>query len=205
MIKQIPLLLVLVGIVVIIIGFNLVTTYGLSFYTGIALFFGIAMIVSGINHGSNAATNVIYSGTMSAAVEGAMENIPSIGFSLDDFDHDADFEPTKHFAKLIMKKALSNDFPISTCLNVNVPKLPLKTLKGVKICRQAMAFWEDRFDERKDPLGKKYYWLTGEFKDQEGADDTDMSAIKNGFVSVVPVQFDMTAHHAIPQLKKWKL
>jgi|TARA_B110001469_G_scaffold127859_1_gene151272 5'-nucleotidase len=163
------------------------------------------LIVSGINHGSNAATNVIYSGTMSAAVEGAMENIPSIGFSLDDFDHDADFEPTKHFAKLIMKKALSNDFPISTCLNVNVPKLPLKTLKGVKICRQAMAFWEDRFDERKDPLGKKYYWLTGEFKDQEGADDTDMSAIKNGFVSVVPVQFDMTAHHAIPQLKKWKL
>ena len=163
------------------------------------------LVVSGINHGSNAATNVIYSGTMSAAVEGAMENIPSIGFSLDDFDHDADFEPTKHFAKLIMKKALSNDFPISTWLTVNVPKLTLKALKGVKICRQAMAFWEDRFDERKDPLGKKYYWLTGEFKDQEGADDTDMSAIKNGFVSVVPVQFDMTAHHAIPQLNKWKL
>lgn len=163
------------------------------------------LIVSGINHGSNAATNVIYSGTMSAAVEGAMEDIPSIGFSLDDFSHEANFEPTQHFAKIIMEKALKNEFPANICLNVNVPKLPLDKLKGMKVCRQASAFWEDRFDERLDPLGKKYYWLTGEFKDQEQADDTDMAALKNGFVSVVPVQFDMTAHHAISQINKWKL
>lgn len=163
------------------------------------------LVVSGINHGSNAASNVIYSGTMSAAVEGSIENIPSIGFSLDDFDHDADFKPTQHFAKLIIEKALDKEFPSNVCLNVNVPKLPLKELKGMKVCRQAMAFWEDRFDERKDPLGKKYYWLTGKFKDQEQADDTDMAALRKGYVSIVPVQFDMTAHHAISQLNKWKL
>lgn len=163
------------------------------------------LIISGINHGSNAATNVIYSGTMSAAVEGAMENIPSIGFSLDDFDHEADFEPTQHYAKLIIDKALSNEFPTNVCLNVNVPKLPISKLKGMRVCRQANAFWEDRFDERIDPIGKKYYWLTGEFKDQEQAEDTDMAALKNGYVSIVPVQFDMTAHHAISQINKWKL
>ncbi|MEN8839405.1 MAG: 5'/3'-nucleotidase SurE [Flavobacteriales bacterium] len=163
------------------------------------------LIISGINHGSNAATNVIYSGTMSAAVEGSMENIPSIGFSLDDFSHEADFEPTQHFARIIIEKALKSDFPNNVCLNVNVPKLSLNELKGIKICRQAMAFWEDRFDEREDPLGKKYYWLTGKFKDQEGADDTDMAALKNGYVSVVPVQFDMTAHHTISRLNQWKM
>ncbi len=163
------------------------------------------LIVSGINHGSNAATNVIYSGTMSAAVEGSMENIPSVGFSLDDFSHEADFEPTQYFARKIMEKALNSDFPSQICLNVNIPKLPLSKLKGIKVCRQAMAFWEDRFDEREDPLGKKYYWLTGKFKDQEEAKDTDMDALKNGYVSVVPVQFDMTAHHTINELNKWNL
>ena len=163
------------------------------------------LIISGINHGSNAATNVIYSGTMSAAVEGAMENIPSIGFSLDDFGHEADFEPTQHYAEKLIIKALKNDFPNNVCLNVNVPKLPLKELKGMKVCRQANAFWEDRFDERKDPLGKKYYWLTGEFKDQEQADDTDMAALNEGYISIVPTQFDMTAHNAISEINKWKL
>ena len=163
------------------------------------------IILSGINHGSNAATNVIYSGTMSAAVEGAMENIPSIGFSLDDFAHEADFNPTQYYAEKLIKKALDNHFPNNVCLNVNVPKLSLKKLKGMKVCRQASAFWEDRFDERKDPLGKKYYWLTGEFKDQEQADDTDMAALRKGYVAIVPVQFDMTAHHAISQINKWKL
>ena len=163
------------------------------------------LIVSGINHGSNAATNVIYSGTMSAAVEGAMENIPSIGFSLDDFQHEADFRPTQHFARIIMKKALANEFPPDICLNVNVPKLPLNEIKGMKVCRQANAFWEDRFEERLDPLGEKYYWLTGEFKDQEQAEDTDMAALKNGYISIVPTQFDMTAHHAISQINKWEL
>ncbi len=163
------------------------------------------LVISGINHGSNAGSNVIYSGTMSAAVEGAIENIPSIGFSLDDFAHDANFLPAQHFARVIIQKALASDFPDSICLNVNIPNLPLEKLQGIKVCRQAMAFWEDRFDEREDPLGKKYYWLTGKFRDQEGAEDTDMAALKKGYVSVVPVQFDMTAHHAISRLNQWKM
>jgi 5'-nucleotidase len=163
------------------------------------------LIISGINHGSNAATNVIYSGTMSAAVEGAIENIPSIGFSLLDHSINANFEPSKKFISAIIKKALAKNFPFSTCLNVNIPKLPENEIKGIKICRQATAFWEDRFEERKDPLGKSYYWLTGEFGNHDGGADTDMSALDEGYISVVPTQFDMTAHHAIAELNGWGL
>ena len=163
------------------------------------------LIVSGINHGSNASTNVLYSGTMSAAVEGALEGVPSIGFSLLDYDVDADFEPSMHFVKKIVKEALENKMEKGICLNVNIPKLPLSKIKGVKICRQARAFWDDTFDERTDPLGKKYYWLTGEFHDHDKAEDTDMSALENNYVSIVPTQFDMTAHHAINHLNEWKL
>ena len=91
------------------------------------------------------------------------------------------------------------------CLNVNIPKLPLSAIKGVKVCRQARAFWDDTFDERTDPLGKQYYWLAGEFHDQDNGKDTDMFALENNYVSIVPTQFDMTAYHAIDQLNKWKL
>ena len=163
------------------------------------------LIVSGINHGSNASTNVLYSGTMSAAVEGALEGVPSIGFSLLDYDVDADFEPSMHFVKKIVKEALEKKMEKGICLNVNIPKLPLSKIKGVKICRQARAFWDDTFEERTDPLGKKYYWLTGEFYDHDKGEDTDMSALENNYVSIVPTQFDMTAHHAIDHLNEWKL
>jgi len=163
------------------------------------------LIVSGINHGSNVSTNVLYSGTMSAAVEGALEGIPSIGFSLLDYDMDADFEPSMHFVKKIVKEALDKKMEKGICLNVNVPKLPLSEIKGVKVCRQARAFWDDTFDERTDPLGKKYYWLTGEFHDHDNGTDTDMSALDNNYVSIVPTQFDMTAHHAISHLNQWEL
>lgn len=163
------------------------------------------LIVSGINHGSNAATNVLYSGTMSAAVEGALEGIPSVGFSLLDHDMDANFEPAMHFVKKIVKEALDKKMEKGICLNVNVPKLPLSEIKGTKVCRQARAFWDDTFDERIDPLGKQYYWLAGEFHDHDNGTDTDMSALDNNYVSIVPVQFDMTAHHAISHLNKWEL
>ena len=163
------------------------------------------LIVSGINHGSNVATNVLYSGTMSAAVEGALEGIPSIGFSLMDYDMDADFEPSMHFVKKIVKEALDKKMEKGICLNVNIPKLPLSEIKGVKVCRQARAFWDDTFDERTDPLGKQYYWLAGEFHDQDNGKDTDMFALDNNYVSIVPTQFDMTAYNAINQLNKWKL
>jgi len=161
------------------------------------------LIVSGINHGSNAASNVIYSGTMSAAVEGAIENIPSIGFSLLDFNHDADFEPAKKYVKILIEKALYNNFPENTCLNVNIPKRKENEIKGIKIGRQAAAFWDDRFEERLDPLGKKYYWLAGDFKNYDKGQDTDMHALENDYVSVVPTQFDMTAHSVISEVMSW--
>jgi 5'-nucleotidase len=163
------------------------------------------LIISGINHGENTSTNVLYSGTMSAAVEGAMENIPSIGFSLADFDSNADFSGAQRIARKIIENALKPDFPQHVCLNVNVPKLPAEAIKGIQICHQAHAFWEDRFDKRLDQFGKPYFWLTGEFVHEDSDDGTDLSAMKAGYVSVVPTQFDMTAYATIETLKKWEL
>jgi len=163
------------------------------------------LIISGINHGENTSTNVLYSGTMSAAVEGAMEAIPSIGFSLADFDSDADFKASSIIASKIIKKVLSIDFPSNICLNVNIPKLPFEEIKGIKICKQANAFWNDRFEKRTDQFGNNYYWLTGDFCERVQDRDTDLYAIRNGYVSVVPTHFDMTAHHLIKEVKNWKL
>lgn len=158
------------------------------------------LLVSGINHGSNSSINVIYSGTMSAAVEGAIENIPSIGFSILDFSFDADFVPSEKQILSICRKVLKNGLPKGLCLNVNIPKV--NKIKGVKVCRQALASWDDEYFERKDPHHKSYFWLTGEFINNDNGKDTDEWALKNGYVSVVPVLYDFTAHYAIPQLKK---
>ena len=159
------------------------------------------LCVSGINHGLNNSINVIYSGTMSAAVEGAIEKIPSIGFSLDDFAQDADFSHCKPFIKTIALQVLSHGLPEATLLNVNFPKGA--AIKGIKICRQANAKWAEEFDERIDPYRRPYYWLTGVFENYDKGEDTDVWALDHGFVSVVPVQFDLTAHHAIPILNGW--
>jgi len=161
------------------------------------------LLVSGINHGSNASTNVLYSGTMSAAIEGAIEGIPSIGFSLLDHDADADFDAASEYAHTIAKGVLANKLQSGVCLNVNIPKGKKSELKGMKICRQGRAFWEDSFDKRKDPSGGDYYWLTGKFEATDKGEDTDMWALEHKFVSVVPTQFDMTAHHLISQLNEW--
>ena len=163
------------------------------------------LCVSGINHGSNSSINVIYSGTMSAAVEGALEGIPSVGFSLLDYSHDADFSASKEVVKSIVEKVLEEGLPKGSCLNVNIPKLPYTDIKGYKICRQADAKWLEDFDERKDPMGRTYYWLTGSFQNFDKGNDTDEWALANGYVSVVPVKFDITAHETIPFLKKWEL
>ncbi|RZL18490.1 MAG: 5'/3'-nucleotidase SurE [Pedobacter sp.] len=159
------------------------------------------LCVSGINHGLNNSINVLYSGTMSAAVEGAIEKIPSIGFSLDDFAADADFSFTKKYIKNICEQVLANGLPEGILLNVNFPKGD--GLKGIKICRQANAKWMEEFDERKDPYNRPYYWLTGVFQNFDKGEDTDVWALENGYVSVVPVQFDLTAHHAIQMLNSW--
>ena len=163
------------------------------------------LCVSGINHGSNSSINVIYSGTMSAAVEAGTMGIPSIGFSLLDYSLDANFEPVKPFVKKLALECLENGLPKGVVLNVNFPKLAEKEIKGVKVCRQAKAHWIENFEERRNPLGRRYYWLTGEFINEDKGEDTDEWALKNGFVSVVPVQFDLTAHHAIQDINSWNL
>ncbi len=161
------------------------------------------LCVSGINHGSNSSINVIYSGTMSAAVEAGIEGIPAIGFSLLDYDWNADFESTKSFVRKITIEVLENNLPDGVVLNVNFPKMKEKDIKGIKICRQAKAIWMEKFDKRQTPQGKDYYWLSGEFVNQDKGEDTDEWALANGYISVVPVQFDLTAHHSIQKLTNW--
>lgn len=163
------------------------------------------LCLSGINHGSNSSINVIYSGTMSAAVEAGIEGIPAIGFSLCDFSWNADFEPTKKYIKKIISSVLENNLPKGIVLNVNFPKLPSSEIKGIKVCRQANAMWVERFDKRQTPYGRDYYWLTGEFVNKDKGEDTDEWALANGYVSLVPVQFDLTAHHAIQTLNSWNI
>ena len=160
--------------------------------------------VSGINHGSNSSINVIYSGTMSAAIEASIEGIPAIGFSLLDYRWGADFEPLKKYVEIITKTALKNGIPEGNALNVNFPKVESDKIKGIKICRQAKAFWIEKFDKRTNPQGKEYYWLTGEFIDEDKNIDTDEWALKNKYISVVPVKFDLTDHKNINKLKSWK-
>lgn len=161
------------------------------------------LCVSGINHGSNSSINVIYSGTMSAAVEAGIEGIPAIGFSLLDVSWNADFSQGEDFIKQITWNVLRNGLPKGTILNVNIPNLPKSEIKGIKICRQAKARWIEEFDKRTNPQGRNYYWLTGKFVNEDKGEDTDEWALENGYISVVPVQYDLTAYHAISQLNMW--
>ena len=161
------------------------------------------LCVSGINHGSNSSINVIYSGTMSAAIEAGIEGLPAIGFSLLDYRWNADFEQSKNFISMITLNALNNGIPKGVVLNVNIPSVRKSDIKGVKICRQAMAYWIEEFDKRKNPLGQEYYWLTGKFINEDLGEDTDEWALNNNFISIVPVKFDLTAHHAIKGLNQW--
>ena len=162
--------------------------------------------LSGINHGANHSINVIYSGTMSAAMEASIESIPSIGFSLLDYSYEADFAPARHWIKKIVGSLLQKKLDKHLLLNVNIPAVGLDKIKGIKICKQAYAKYEEDFEERKDPHGKKYYWLTGEFINFDKAKDTDVLALKNNYISVVPVQFDLTNYTLKAQLEKnWQL
>ncbi|MDT0553206.1 5'/3'-nucleotidase SurE [Urechidicola vernalis] len=162
------------------------------------------LCVSGINHGSNSSVNVIYSGTMSAAVEAGVEGIPAIGFSLCDYSLDANFEHLDEEILSITKNVLENGIPEGVVLNVNFPKTENK-FKGIKICRQAKGNWEETFDKRESPTGKEYYWLSGKFVNHDKGEDTDEWALENDYVSIVPVQYDLTAYHAIQNLNSWDL
>ncbi len=155
--------------------------------------------LSGINHGSNASINVIYSGTMSAAMEAAVEGIPSAGFSLQDFNFDADFSVARKVARSVTKKMLMEQVPDQFLLNVNIPKVSDADFKGIKICRQADARWTENFDRRKDPRGRDYYWMTGKFVNKDRGKDTDIAALSENYASVVPVRVDFTDE----SLKEW--
>ena len=163
------------------------------------------LCVSGINHGSNSSINIIYSGTMSAAVEAGTQGIPAIGFSLLDYSLDADFSHSKEFIKRIVSECLKNGMPEGVVLNVNIPKISNSKLKGIKICRQANGVWEEKFDKRTNPLGRDYYWLSGKFVNNDKGEDTDEWALENEYVSITPTQFDLTAHHAIKNINHWNL
>jgi 5'-nucleotidase len=163
------------------------------------------MIISGINHGSNSSASIVYSGTMAAAIEGCINGIQSMGLSLLDYSPDADFSGIVKYTENIIKQALEKGIPQGTCLNVNFPVNHSGEIKGVKICRQTKGMWVEEFDQRTDPQKRTYFWLTGNFINQEPeAEDTDEWALHNNYISIVPVQPDFTSYKALPHLKKWK-
>jgi 5'-nucleotidase len=159
-------------------------------------------VVSGINHGANSSISVIYSGTMGAAIEGGLHGVPSIGFSLDDFSPDADFTKAKIIVARIFQSVLDNGLEPFICLNVNIPK---GKPKGIMVCRQTHGKWVEEFESRVDPHGREYHWLSGYFKNfEENSTETDIYALKNNFVSIVPVRVDMTCYKTLEELKRWK-
>lgn len=158
--------------------------------------------LSGINHGANHSINVIYSGTMSAAIEASIENIPAAGISLLDLSIEADFTGARKYARMIVEKMLSKKSVDHFCLNVNIPKGDANLIKGVKVCKQAYAKYDEDFKERKDPSGKKYYWLTGTFQNFDRGKDTDVWALENNYVSIVPVQYDLTNYVIKKKIEK---
>ncbi|MBN3584594.1 5'/3'-nucleotidase SurE [Algoriphagus aestuarii] len=160
------------------------------------------LVVSGINHGSNTSISVLYSGTMSAAIEGALEGLPSIGFSLCDYSSNADFSHVEEWVEKIVLQVLKNGITKGIALNVNFPPKRNEKIKGIKICRQAEAKWQEEFDERVDPNGRNYFWMAGNFVNFDKGEDNDEWAIANNYISIVPCQYDLTAHHAISQMNK---
>jgi len=173
--------------------------------TGVLLDTAPDLILSGINHGANTSVSTIYSGTLSAAREGAIQEIPSIGFSLCNFQHDADMSTAKKIARIIIREALQRKMPAGQCLNVNIPDLPFDQIKGIRITRQAKGRWTEDFDARVDPFGRKYYWMTGEFVLTDTQNGTDIHAIEAGYVSVTPINRDMTRHQDLDTLASWEL
>ncbi|MEM9836345.1 MAG: 5'/3'-nucleotidase SurE [Bacteroidota bacterium] len=160
------------------------------------------LCVSGINHGSNAAINILYSGTVSAAMEAAIEGVPSIGFSFLNYRHDADFSVCRPVVNRIMQHVLEHGMEVGSLYNVNIPDLPLAELKGIKVCRQAQARWVEEYVKQQDPRGREYYWLSGRFVNEDERPDTDASALLAGYVSVVPSTHDLTNVAAFTALKQ---
>lgn len=162
------------------------------------------LVLSGINHGANTNMSVIYSGTMGAASEGAICGIPSIGFSVISHDTKADMSAAAKYCRQIISDMLKNNSRKDICLNVNVPSIPMDQIKGIRLCRGAMGYWQESFEKQVNSRGLEYYWLTGEFIDSHPErEDTDEWAIRNGYVSVVPISVDMTDYKQIENMKSW--
>ncbi len=162
------------------------------------------IVVSGINAGANVGRNIIYSGTISAATEGTILDIPSMAISFDSI-RGGDLTGSKIVAKHMVKKILNYKLPKGTLLNVNVPNLPSKEIKGYQFTHQGNNYFDDRFEKREDPRGRFYYWMTGEIIDPDTSLDFDGNAIKNGYVSVTPVHFEMTHQAFLDTLKTWRI
>jgi 5'-nucleotidase len=165
----------------------------------------IDLVVSGINHGSNASIAVLYSGTMSAAIEAAMEGIPAIGFSLCDFASDANFSHCHDYIIKICQQVLVHGLPKGLTLNVNFPAYSSMPLQGVKVVKQANAIFRERFEERKDPYGKPYYWMDGDLYNEDLNNNTDLDALAENYVSIVPVKYDLTDYDELKQMQSWDL
>lgn len=164
------------------------------------------LLISGINHGSNASISVIYSGTMAAAIEGNLQGIPSIGFSLTNYSSNPDFTLAKNVVRKIIAESLEKSIPQGVCLNVNIPDISESEFKGIRACRQTPGVWREEFAKNTDPRGKSYYWLTGYFENFASNDETtDEWALQNNYAAVVPVQTDLTAHKAIGEINAWDL
>ena len=156
--------------------------------------------ISGINHGSNASINVIYSGTVSAAIEASVHNIPSVGFSILDYSTTTEFKHTKtHIINIVRNLLRSN---LNVCLNVNIPKYSENKIKGIKIAKQAKGKWIEDFDERVSPMGKRYFWLTGEFIKEDESNEADQNLLDDNYISVVPVRYDLTDYSQIDDVKR---
>lgn len=163
----------------------------------------VDLVLSGINHGSNSAVNVLYSGTMGAAIEGSFYGCPAIGLSLCDHSADADFTAAVHYCTKIVRSVVEGGMAAPLCLNVNVPVGGVDSLAGVRVCRQNRGFWREEFYRRHDPRGREYYWLTGDFVNAEpGSEDTDEWALSHGYVSVVPVHVDLTDYTRLDELRR---
>lgn len=161
----------------------------------------IDLCVSGINHGSNASINILYSGTMSAAMEASLEGIDSIGFSFLNYSFEADMDPALPYVKEIMAHVLTHGLKGCRLLNVNIPDVDGGEIRGIKVCRQSHGSWVEEFQPGLDPRGEQYYWLTGRFVARDAHEDTDIWALKNGYISVVPSKYDLTDEIAIPHLQ----
>ena len=162
------------------------------------------LVVSGVNHGANTAISIIYSGTVSAATEGTILGIPSIAVSLTTYGP-PDFRYAAKFARKLAQLVLKKGLPEGTLLNVNVPAVPEKDIKGVRVTRQGRAVWNDTFDIRRDPANKEYYWLTGDLQDHDKGLEFDQSCIRDNFVSVTPIHYDLTDYKLLDVMEQWNI